>query len=98
MRDFFACLSVCREFVNRDYPNFKSRRGGGCFCKLSFKDSTHAYRTTYHALISCSFVILRYEKIFLFFAKGLNMSKCKINRKDQCFFLHLLAFSEISIL
>ena len=34
---------------------------------LPFKDSPQAYRTTHAVVISCSFIILRYKKLYFLF-------------------------------
>ena len=57
----------------------RRRHSRGCSCKLAIKDSPHAYRTTDHAFISCSFFILRYKKLFLFAEAFKNTRKFKIS-------------------
>ena len=57
----------------------RRRRGRGCSCKLPIKDSAHAYRTTDHAFIPCSFFIQRYTKLFLFAEVFENTRKFKIS-------------------
>ena len=57
----------------------RRRHSRECSCKLAIKDSPHAYRTTDHAFISCSFFILRYKKLFLFAEAFKNTRKFKIS-------------------
>ena len=54
----YVCVSVGNAGNRHDPPVLA--------IKANQPDSAHAYRTTDHAFISCSFFILRYKKLFLF--------------------------------
>ena len=64
-KDLFNFVRHLKTFTGlvawtwRRQCNPPRRRGRGCSCKLPIKDSAHAYRTTDHAFLSCSFFILR---------------------------------------
>ena len=72
MRDL--CLRVCRECRKPSRPTGSSDQS-----ESTVPDSAHAYRTTDHAFISCSFFILRYKKLFLFAEAFKNTREFKIS-------------------
>ena len=59
--------------------------------------STHAYTTTHHAVIPCSFIILRYGKPFLFGSSFKTCVNSKYQSQGPIYILHLLALAEISL-
>ena len=84
-KDLFNFVRHLKTFTGlaawtwRRQCNPPRRRGRGCSSKLPIKDSAHAYRTTDHAFLSCSFFILRYKKLFLFAEAFKNTRKFKIS-------------------
>ena len=84
-KDLFNFVRHLKTFTGlaawtwRRRRNPPRRRGRGCSCELPIKDSAHAYRTTDHPFLSCSFFILRYKKLCLFAEAFRNTRKFKIS-------------------
>ena len=103
-KDLFNFVRHLKTFTGlaawtwRRQCNPPRRRGRGCSCKLPIKDSAHAYRTTDHAFLSCSFFILRYKKLFLFAEALKTRVNSKYQSKGSTHILHLLAFVEIRLI